>query len=83
MDLFRSLQDQWLIASLFGGTALMLIIVCAYLMMWRPRSESNEPIRTFRQMMGWIPSFIIILFIFIIIFQISFTIILHYYPPNI
>jgi hypothetical protein len=77
------LQDQWLILSLFGGIVLMLSVAAAYLMMWRPRNESNEPIKNFRQLAGWIPSFIIVLFLFIIIFQLAYTIILHYYPPNI
>ena len=77
------LQNQWLILALFGGAVLMLFVVAAYLMMWRPRSLSPQPIAGLRQLAGWIPWFIVVLFIFIIIYQLTYTIILHYYPANI
>ena len=77
------LQNQWLILAFAGGIVLTLVLICAYMMMWRPRNESAEPITGGKALIRWIPWFIIALFIFIVIFQFVYTIILSYYPPNI
>jgi hypothetical protein len=77
------LQNQWLILALFGGIVLTLSFAAFYIAMWRPRIESPEPISGGRALVRWIPLFIIILFICIVIFQITYTVILHFYPPNI
>jgi uncharacterized membrane protein YadS len=77
------LQNQWLILALFGGIILMLGFTATYLMMWRPRSPSAEPISGGRALIKWIPWFIIVLIAAIVIFQLTYAIVLHFYPPNI
>jgi len=77
------LQNQWLILAFAGGIVLTLVLICAYMMMWRPRNESAEPITGGKALIRWIPWFIIALFIFIVIFQFVYTIILSNNPPNI
>jgi hypothetical protein len=77
------LQNQWLILALFGGVVLMLMLVCTYLVMWRPRIDAAEPAAGGRALLKWIPWFLYALIISILIFQVAYTIILHFYPPNI
>ncbi len=77
------LQNQWLILALFGGIVLMLGTVAGYLMMWRPRNESPEPITSGRELIRWIPWILIILFIAIVIYQVASSLILAPNPPNI
>jgi hypothetical protein len=76
------LQNQWLILALFGGVVLMLGLVSAYMMMWRPRIEAPESLSGIRALVRWIPWFLFALLIGIIIFQFTYAIILHFYPPN-
>jgi uncharacterized membrane protein YadS len=76
------LQNQWVILAFFGGIVLMLGLVLSYMTMWRPRKSSPEPISGGRELIKWIPWFIIVLIIAIVIFQVTYTIILSYYPPN-
>ena len=76
------LQNQWLILSMFGGVVMVIALVSMYLMMWRPRIESQEPLRGGNALIRWIPWFIFALFICIVIFQVTYTIILSYNPPN-
>jgi len=77
------LQNQWLILALVGGVVLTLALICAYTMMWRPRNETGEPVTGAKALIRWIPWFLIALFICIVIYQVTYTIILHFYPPNI
>jgi hypothetical protein len=77
------LQNQWLILALFGGVILMIGLVSAYLMMWRPRIDSLEPVSGGRALTRWIPWILYALLIIIVIYQITYAIILHFYPPNI
>jgi hypothetical protein len=77
------LQYQWLILALLGGVSLLLAIVAAYLMMWRPRNPSHEPIQGGLQQFQWIPFILITLLICIVIFQFAYTIILSMHPANI
>jgi hypothetical protein len=77
------LQNQWLIMALFSGIVLMLGFIAAYIMMWRPRNESAEPLAGGKALIRWIPWLIIALFISIVIYQIAYTIILSFNPPNI
>lgn len=77
------LQNQWLILALFGGVVLMLGVVAAYLMMWRPRSDSTQPLTAGRVLLNWIPWVVIILFIVIVIYQVASSLILAPNPPNI
>ena len=77
------LQNQWLILALFGGIVLMIGLVSSYLMMWRPRVEASQPAAGGRALIKWIPWFLYALLISILIFQITYTIVLHFYPPNI
>ena len=77
------LQYQWLILALAGGIILTLGFVATYLMMWRPRSPSAEPVSGGRALIKWIPWFVIVLFVVIVIFQLTYAIVLHFHPPNI
>jgi len=76
------LQNQWLILAFFGGVVLTLGVVAAYLMMWRPRNDSPEPITSGRDLAGWIPWIVIILFIVIVIYQIASSLILSPSPTT-
>ena len=38
------LQDQWLILTLVGGTALVLVVVLSYLAAWRARGTKEEEV---------------------------------------
>jgi len=76
------LQNQWLILAFFGGIVLMLGLVLTYMMMWRPRNPAVEPISGGRNLIKHIPWLIFLIIISIVIFQITYTIILSYYPPN-
>jgi hypothetical protein len=77
------LQNQWLILALFGGVVLMIGLVSAYMMMWRPRIDAPEPVSGGRALVRWIPWFLFALLISIVIFQFAYAIVLHFYPPNI
>ncbi len=77
------LQNQWLVLALFGGVVLMIGLVCTYLVMWRPRIDAPEAVSGGRALIKWIPWFLYALLLSIIIFQITYTIVLHFYPPNI
>jgi hypothetical protein len=76
------LQNQWLILALFGGVFLAIGLVSAYMMMWRPRIESPQPLSGGRTLIRWIPWFLFALLISIVIFQFIYAIVLHFYPPN-
>jgi hypothetical protein len=54
-----------------------------YLMMWRPRFDTPQPLAGGRALIRWIPWFLFALLISIVIFQFAYAIILHFYPPNI
>jgi hypothetical protein len=77
------LQYQWLILALGGGMILTLGFAATYLMMWRPRTQSDIPVSGGKALIKWIPWFIIVLFAVIVIFQLTYAIVLHFYPPNI
>ena len=76
------LQLQWLILAFVGGIVLTLGFVSACLMMWRPRSPSVQPISGGRALIQWIPWFILVLFVVIVLFQFTYAIVLHFHPPN-
>jgi hypothetical protein len=77
------LQNQWLILSLMGGFIVMLGVIMTYLMMWRPRKETGEVITDLRSLFHLLPLIVIILFICIVIYQITYVIIFALNPPNI
>ncbi len=77
------LQNQWLILALFGGIVLMIGLVSTYLMMWRPRIDAPQSLSGGGALIKWIPWFLYALLISILIFQFTYAVILHFYPPNI
>jgi hypothetical protein len=77
------LQYQWLTLALFGGVILMISLVSLYLMMWRPRVEAPEPAAGARALIRWIPWILYALLFGILVFQVTYAIVLHYHPPNI
>jgi hypothetical protein len=77
------LQNQWLILALAAGLVVMLAVVMTYLMMWRPRKETGEVISDLRSLFHLLPLIVIILFICIVIYQITYVIIFALNPPNI
>ena len=77
------LQNQWLILALMGGVILMIGLVSIYLMMWRPRIDAPQPVSGGRALIRWIPWILYALLISIVIYQLTYAIILHFYPPNI
>jgi hypothetical protein len=76
------LQSQWLILALMGGLILTLGFIAAWLMMARPRSPSAQPVSGGRALLQWIPWFILVLLVGIVVFQITYAIVLHFHPPN-
>jgi hypothetical protein len=77
------LQNQWLILALMSGIIIMLAVVMTYLMMWRPRKETGEVITDLRSLFNLLPLIVIILFICIVIYQITYVLIFAMNPPNI
>ena len=77
------LQNQWLIIALFGGLILIFAVALVYIMMWRPRKETGEVITDLRSLFNLLPLILIILFICILIYQITYVIVLSMNPPNI
>ena len=77
------LQNQWLILALMSGVIVMLGVAMTYLMMWRPRKETGEVITDLRSLFHLLPLIVIILFICIVIYQITYVIIFALNPPNI
>ena len=77
------LQNQWLILSLMGGVILMIVFVSMYLMMWRPRIDSPQPVSGVKTLARWIPWILYALIISIVVFQITYSLILAFNPPNI
>ena len=76
------LQNQWLILALMGGTIIMLGVAMTYLMMWRPRKDEVEVISSLRSLFRLLPLVLIILFVCILIYQITYVIIFAVNPPN-
>ena len=77
------LQNQWLILALMGGIILMIGFISVYMMMWRPRIDSPQPASGARALARWIPWILYALLVSIVIYQVTYAIILHFYPPNI
>jgi hypothetical protein len=69
--------------ALSGGVIVMLGVVMMYLMMWRPRKETGEVITDLRSLFNLLPLIVIILFICIVIYQITYVIIFALTSPNI
>lgn len=77
------LQNQWLILALLGGIILMIGFVSVYLMMWRPRIDSPQPVSGAKALTKWIPWVLYALIISIVVFQVVYSLILAFNPPNI
>jgi hypothetical protein len=76
------LQNQWLILALMSGVIIMLGVAMTYLMMWRPRKDGVEVISSLRSLFRLLPLILIILFVCILIYQITYVIIFAVNPPN-
>ena len=76
------LQNQWLILALMGGMIVMLGVAMTHIMMWRPRNEGVEVISGLRSLFRFLPLILIILFVCILVFQITYVIIFSVNPPN-
>jgi len=78
------LQTQWVILSLAGGILTLLLILLAYMGMWRPRENEGltEPQGTWRDAWRYMPWFLIFSFIATGLYNLIYVIIVSMYPPN-
>jgi MFS superfamily sulfate permease-like transporter len=71
------LQNQWLILALAGGTALVLVLVLAYLAVWRGargEAECEQPRR--------IPWVLIIIYVVTLVYAIIYLAMTAANPPT-
>jgi heme A synthase len=71
------LQNQWLIVAMAGGTALILVIVLAYLAVWRGARGGTDGDRPRR--MPWV---LILLYAVTIVYAIIYVAMAALDPPT-
>ena len=78
------LQDQWLILALFGGTALVLAVVLAYLALWRRREgePADGPAAAERSDSHGVPWVMIFVFAATALFALAYLLMRAAAPPN-
>jgi len=80
------LQNRWLVLALFGGLALALVIVLAYLALWRsggsPGGPAPEMPETETHERGRVPWVVIILWAGAVVFSVGYVIFAILRPPT-
>jgi F0F1-type ATP synthase assembly protein I len=77
------LQNQWVLMALLGGISSMLLLVLAYLGMWRPREKpTTEPTTNWSGAWKFMPWFLIVTIVYTAIFMLIYTYYFITYPPN-
>ena len=77
------LQNQWLIFSLVGGTAIVFAVILLYMALWRPREEEEAAAEDAgavrRSFMPWL---IILMFGAAAVFAAAYVLRATLRPPN-
>jgi hypothetical protein len=80
------LQNQWLILSLTGGLAAVLVVVLGYLALWRPRELPPEagaaPAEGApRAGRGLVPWVLTVSIVALLVWAVAYTVMMIFVPP--
>ena len=67
------LQNQWTLAALAGGVLFVLLVVLAYIAVWRSVAESRE---------NPVPWVLILTYVVMGVFVVAYTLVMAFHPPN-
>jgi len=80
------LKHQWIIITLFGGTAAMLYFILYYIDLWKPRKTKEDDPETYatnymsaNQSIPWSIKMIILV---VVVFMLLYTLVMIYNPKN-
>jgi hypothetical protein len=84
------LQNQWLILSLAGGLAAVLVVVLGYIALWRPRdlpptsattpgAATDGPAARARR--GFVPWVLTVSIVALLAWAVAYTVMMIFIPP--
>ncbi len=76
------LQNQWLMLAVFGGLAVMALVVLAYIAAWRRRAVPDDAKVEYSLRSFYIPWVMIVVIVGTSIWGLVFTYMAAKYPPN-